>query len=252
MKSLSLILFTILSFQSYGFFDTMSCMFTEPFISYEISNGGKKVVYNDPVVEKKIDISSQTLLVGPYLNERNVLTYKLLGTDPRGGKLELVISLNMNGDDGMSETVYPFQAAIQNFWGPQDLFGGCLTNNMKSFFQDGSFVDTPNEYKEKFFQNAKIDITNCFQRALHPWTKKKSAYSKRSIFNTLYSWDQQIYKANILIDNLSSAESDGLTNLVRKTKKVPFGKIEKREFEKNALNVCEYYSRSLISRLKAM
>lgn len=250
MKTL-LLLFTLsLTSKSYAYFDKMTCVFTEPFIAYEIHEDGK-LIYSEAVMEDKKNLTGKVKIMGPFLNSKGNLSYKLEGIEAFDeSKFVMDIELNAAGSDGMSDQVYPFDAKIKNFYGQgRDLWGGCYSKKLTTAYQDGISYPGENADQDAFFELIQSDIKSCFSRALSDWTKKKSQYLNQSVFSVLYG-TEQAYEANKVIDTLASSEGDELSALVKKTVFVPASKKEIKQFEKNALEVCEYYASRLLSRVK--
>lgn len=113
--------------------DVLSCQFTEPFFSITYDSATGEVVYTG--VENYDEATSQFVPVilatsgslMPVLPAGETVDsfysiqgsqFELLAND---GSLIMKLTLDMNGTDGMSDTIYPFSAEYNGF------FGGCDT-----------------------------------------------------------------------------------------------------------------------------
>ncbi|MGZ3770544.1 MAG: hypothetical protein ACXVCP_00755 [Bdellovibrio sp.] len=95
--------------------DVIKCVFTEPFVSTEYSMTRSTLTYhsameNTDKVEKNVSFQ---------IKEAGV--FQLVSKD---GQVLQTLTLNHQGSDGMSETVYPYEAKSE--FG----IGGCTSNQL--------------------------------------------------------------------------------------------------------------------------
>ena len=104
--------------------DTLTCGFTEPFITVEYDANTKVVTksgvedYNEVTGEFVIVVISENAEIRLSAPDQ-AGTYDLV--DVATGTVLLSMELNGNGTDGMSDQLYPFSAVYQN------IYGGCST-----------------------------------------------------------------------------------------------------------------------------
>lgn len=114
---------TAFSFSSFAL-DTLTCGFTEPFITVQYDANTKVVTktgpenYNEATGEfLKVVISENAEI--QFAAPDQVGVYNLV--DVATGTVLLSMQLNGSGTDGMSDQIYPFSAVYENN------YGGCST-----------------------------------------------------------------------------------------------------------------------------
>jgi uncharacterized membrane protein len=104
--------------------EVYSCGWTEPFISFEYdsSTGTAQVIDATATFPTEIKNVSLRIVTGDK--------FELVGAD---GTVYVEMDLG-GGSDGMSDTVYPFNAINKNVPGvPADYLGGCSSTSLPSF-----------------------------------------------------------------------------------------------------------------------
>jgi uncharacterized membrane protein len=113
---------SVILFSSFAFADTITCSFTEPFVSSVYDMKTSKLTYTDinGTNTEFCDVSFQ--IKGAALFEL---------TDKNGTVLQS-LNLNYNGSDGMSDSIYPYDVHDNSGQLPANYAGGCESDNLKA------------------------------------------------------------------------------------------------------------------------
>lgn len=117
-----LISMMLFAFSSVSFAENMKCAFTEPFLTATYNSESGKITLESP------DHGKATLPVKVEFTQNGTL---ILSSAKISQTLE--IFLTVEGSDGMSDFVYPFEGVIHGYDGGVDgkLFGGCESDKLK-------------------------------------------------------------------------------------------------------------------------
>ena len=103
--------------------EEFTCSFTEPFYSIGYDTVSQKLVRSDDVLRKRTTFRNvQFQIVAPG-------EFKL--SDARGKEL-VRLKLTMNGSDGMSPVIYPYEAETNLLGGANNGVGGCESSLIKN------------------------------------------------------------------------------------------------------------------------
>lgn len=118
MKKSMFILVALISFNTFA--ANIECFFTEPFISVKIESQNTLLNAGDKVTITNFDQQSVT-----SIKQSNILDKVIVAelAEKSSGFNQLIIDLNINGNDGMSDNVYDFEGILKN--DSQKLYGGC-------------------------------------------------------------------------------------------------------------------------------
>ncbi len=103
--------------------EIIKCYYTEPFVTTIYSTNNNTIIFNDPGSAPK----HQPLTASLQIVKSNIFELWTL-------KNELIqrMELNFKGSDGMSDTVYPYDATLFNYVENYDLRGGCTSNHLSA------------------------------------------------------------------------------------------------------------------------
>lgn len=103
--------------------DVIKCTFTEPFVSTTYSMAQSTLTYRENITGKVQIIKNVSFQI------KSAGVFELVS---KGGKVLQVLSLNNNGNDGMSDDVYPFEVQDNNSaMTANSNIGGCSSNYLK-------------------------------------------------------------------------------------------------------------------------
>lgn len=118
MKKTILMLTALLSFNTFA--ANIECFFTEPFIGVKIESKDTFLKTGDLVTVSDFEGQSTTTIKASSILDK-VIVADLAAE--QSGYNQLIIDLNLNGSDGMSDEVYDFEGILKN--GNNKLYGGC-------------------------------------------------------------------------------------------------------------------------------
>jgi uncharacterized membrane protein len=124
MKILSLLALTLFPLGASA--DIIKCGFTEPFFSTEYSMAQQSLTVIDH------GLNTKKVLRNISFQIRGAGHFELWDSNRR---VIQKLLLNFEGTDGMSDTIYPYQAEWRSPgepYGPQNLHGGCTSNFLNS------------------------------------------------------------------------------------------------------------------------
>lgn len=98
----------------------IECFFTEPFIGVKIESKDTFLKAGDKVIVSDFEQQTTTTIKASAILDK-VIVADL--ASEQSGFNQLIIDLNINGSDGMSDVVYDFEGILKN--GNQKLYGGC-------------------------------------------------------------------------------------------------------------------------------
>ncbi len=112
----------VLAFSSVSLAENIKCTFTEPFLTTTYNSETGKITIENP------DHGKATVPVKVEFTQNGTL---ILSSAKISQTLE--IFLIVEGSDGMSDFVYPFEGVINGYDGGVDgkLFGGCESDKLK-------------------------------------------------------------------------------------------------------------------------
>lgn len=103
--------------------DIIKCSFTEPFINTTYSTGQSTLTY-DGADMKTVVVKNVSLQI------KSAGVFELVSKD---GKVLQILTLNNQGSNGMSDTIYPFEVKDNSpIMTANGGFGGCVSNHLKS------------------------------------------------------------------------------------------------------------------------
>ena len=116
-----IIITTLLLIASVSQSDIIKCTFTEPFINTIYSTSQSTLTYSGYDIKKVIkNVSFQIKSAG---------VFELV----KDGQVLQTLTLNHNGSDGMSDTIYPYEVKDNSPFMTANLgYGGCSSNQLKS------------------------------------------------------------------------------------------------------------------------
>ncbi|RYZ95204.1 MAG: hypothetical protein EOP11_25260 [Proteobacteria bacterium] len=103
--------------------ESFTCGFTEPFFTIEYSTTTQKLVLTDNALEKSTNyrgVEFQIVAPGEFTLR-----------DKRGHELAR-LKLTMEGSDGMSATIYPYEISTKLLGGANNGEGGCASSLLKT------------------------------------------------------------------------------------------------------------------------
>lgn len=118
--------------------DTIVCSFTEPFFTITIEPNGK-MVRTEPDWEGDLSPKDTVITTNARVELKRIEVLSPVAHTPiysvRDGKNELmVLDLNYQGGDGMSNTIYPYDAMIRvGASNESTMYGGCSSKRLKAF-----------------------------------------------------------------------------------------------------------------------
>ncbi len=114
---LSILSFAFLLSMGVAQAESFDCTFTEPFVSVKYDTKSEVFIQRDNIVEKTTKIKN--------------VTFTILGADKfvlkKDKKVIATLTLNNNGSDGMSDTIYPYEINLP-IKGSNGLTGGCSSS----------------------------------------------------------------------------------------------------------------------------
>lgn len=116
------IFIAVIFIASFSRADIIRCTFTEPFVNTIYSTTQSTLTYKNIENKTKIirNVSFQIKAAG---------VFELVA---KNGKILQTLTLNNNGSDGMSDTVYPYEVKDTSMIiAPNNGFGGCSSNYLK-------------------------------------------------------------------------------------------------------------------------
>lgn len=103
--------------------DIIKCSFTEPFVNTTYSTSKSELTYTGAYM-KKFSIKNVSFQI------KSAGIFELVAKD---GKVLQTLTLNNQGSNGMSDTIYPFEVKDNTTILTANLgFGGCTSNHLKS------------------------------------------------------------------------------------------------------------------------
>lgn len=136
MKNIMIAL--IVAFAPAAFAETLDCSFTEPFFNLEYNSRTQVLKRTEPDWNNNAGktvtrVVARNVRVVPLSNVKtNELTsftrFALIGRD---GKVHLRLTLNYQGSNGMSDTIYPYDAVIPGSRSSANNgVGGCASSSL--------------------------------------------------------------------------------------------------------------------------
>lgn len=116
-----IILLSTLMLASISRADIIQCLFTELFIKSIYSTGQSTLTYEE---DANGNINKKNVIKNVSLQIKSAGQFELVSKE---GKVLQTLTLNNKGSDGMSDTIYPYDA-LDNF---HNKFGGCESNYLK-------------------------------------------------------------------------------------------------------------------------
>ncbi len=117
MKNLIILTFAFLFVVGSAKAESFKCTFTEPFIDLKYDTETQNLL------EKEAIVGKETVLEGVSLS---ILAGGIFQLKDKSDKQIATLTLNNNGSDGMSNTLYPFQVEYKG------LVGGCSSSALKA------------------------------------------------------------------------------------------------------------------------
>lgn len=113
---------TLMLFANVSHADIIKCNFTEPFITttYSTTQSTLKIESLGESTKVLKNVSFQIIGAGIF----NLVDSK--------GHVVQKLTLNNNGSDGMSDTIYPYEVQDFDMSGANNGIGGCSSNYLKS------------------------------------------------------------------------------------------------------------------------
>jgi hypothetical protein len=123
-KMKSLLMGSLLLVASVSQADVIKCVFTEPFVNTVYSMTQSSLTYSSAGEDKPVVIKNVSFQI------KAAGVFELVSKD---GKVLQTLTLNNNGSDGMSDTVFPYEVKDNNeMMTVNNGIGGCTSNYQKA------------------------------------------------------------------------------------------------------------------------
>lgn len=137
MKKSILASVLVYSFAMVAHADIIKCDFTEPFLDVQYSTTTNELTVSAFMGGGK-DKDVVTVTKNVSFQIKSAGQFELLSKDK---KVIMTLELNNKGSNGMSDTIYPFDATIMDTGEQKSLQGGCESNYLRATKEDKASIE---------------------------------------------------------------------------------------------------------------